>query len=71
MLELKEIIVIVAQAISGIITTTVIPLVIKRFITKKLSKKIDEIQSSDKLDKIHEDIKEIKKEILQMRGKIK
>lgn len=66
-----KIVTFVAPLIAGIITSVSIPLIIKKITVKYLKKKIDEVNENEQLKEIKTDIKEIKREILEMRGKRK
>ena len=66
-----KIIVFVAPIIAGFITSIVIPVAIEKTSLKHLKKKIEEVNEAKELQEIKEELKVIKKEILEMRGKIK
>lgn len=57
--------------LAGLITSVVIPLAIAKFAKKKLSQKIDEVNEAKEFKDVKEELKAIKKEILEMRGKRK
>ena len=67
--KIIEIITISAPLIAGVITSVVIPIVVKVQSLKHLKSKIDEISETKQLKDIKEELKEIHKEILEMRGK--
>lgn len=69
--QIYEIIVYVAPLVAGFITSTVIPLIIQRFSKKYLQKKINELSEGEQLKEIKKELSNIKKEILEMRGKAK
>lgn len=69
--KIYEIAVFVAPLFAGLITSILIPLLIRRFTIKRLKAKIEEVDGSKTLKNMQKDIAEIKREILQMRGKIK
>lgn len=68
---IKETIVFISPLIAGFITSVVIPLIVKRSSIKSLQKRIDEVQPIKETQEIKRELADIKKEILQMRGKIK
>ena len=67
--KIIEIITISAPLIAGVITSVVIPIVVKVQSLKHLKSKIDEISEPNQLKDIKEELKEVHKEILEMRGK--
>lgn len=67
----QYIISIIATIISGIIVSSITPIAITRFVKKKLTKKIDDVSEAKQIQEIKEELKSIKKEILEMRGKRK
>lgn len=69
--KIMEIIVYVAPLVAGFITSVLIPFIIKKFSIKSLEKKINEVNEPNQLKEIKEELAEIKKEILEMRGKTK
>lgn len=72
MLEtIKSFLVWVAPLAAGFITSILFPALIKKFATKKLQEKIDEVNSGSEFKAVKEELAEIKKEILEMRGKRK
>lgn len=70
-MDIQYIFSIIAVNVAGIITSTIIPLLLKRFIKKHLKKKIEEVNEPKQLSEIKEELRTIKKEILEMRGKRK
>lgn len=68
---LKELIVYISPIIAGFITSTVIPLLIKKFAEKKLTSKIED--ACNKLDnhdeRLYKELEEIKRQLYIMRGK--
>ena len=72
MLEtIKSLLVWVAPLVAGFITTVLIPMLIKKFATKTLQDKIEEVNSGSEFKEVKKELAEIKKEILEMRGKRK
>lgn len=69
--KLIEIAVYVAPLVAGFITSIIIPFLIKRWSIKRLEKRIDEITPSKEFIEVKNELAEIKKEILEMRGKRK
>lgn len=70
-MDIQTIIILCSEAVAGIISCVSIPLLIKRFVIKHLKKKIDEVSETEQLKEIKNELKSIKKEILEMRGKSK
>lgn len=70
-MNIQEILIIVAPVIANTIVSIVIPSSIKKFCTKKLQSKIEEVNSGSEFKQVKKELREIKKEILEMRGKIK
>lgn len=70
-MDIKFIIQECAIFLAGLITSVVIPLAIEKFAKKKLAKKIEEVSEAKQLKEVKEELREIKKEILEMRGKRK
>lgn len=68
---LKEIMLFIAPVVAGFITSIAIPFVIKKFSTKSLQKKIDEISMPVQVKDMQEKLDRIEKELLEMRGKRK
>lgn len=69
--QIYEIIVYIAPLVAGFITSTVIPLIIQRFSKKYIQRKIDELNEGAQLKELKDELRSIKKEILEMRGKLK
>lgn len=69
--KIIELAVYAAPLVAGFITSIVIPIVIKKTSLKYLKKKIEEVNEAKELREIKEELKVIKKEILEMRGKTK
>lgn len=69
--QIFEIINYCAPLVAGFITSVIIPLIIKKFSVKSLQKKIDEVNEGKELKEIKKELYNIKKEILEMRGKRK
>lgn len=69
--KIYEILIYVAPLVAGFITSIVIPFIIQRFSKKYLKKKIDEINEGKELKEIKKELADIKREILEMRGKRK
>ena len=67
--QIVEIIRDAAPLIAGVITSIIIPISIRIQSVKRLNKKIDEVKEGTQLVEINKQLKEIKKEILEMRGK--
>lgn len=70
-MDIQYIFSMIAVNVAGLITSIIIPLLIKQFIKKYLKKKIEEVNEPKQLSEIKEELKVIKKEILEMRGKRK
>lgn len=69
--QIIEIITISAPLIAGVITSVIIPIVVKVQSLKHLKSKIDEISEPKQLKDIKEELELVHKEILEMRGKRK
>ena len=69
--KIYEILVYVAPLVAGFITSVVIPLLVKKFSVNYLKKKIEEVDSGKELQEIKSELRSIRHEILEMRGKIK
>ena len=69
--QIYQIIVFIAPLIAGFITSILIPLIIKRFAKKSLQKRIDEVNEGQEFKEIKRELADIKREILEMRGKRK
>lgn len=69
--KIYEIVIFIAPLVAGFITSILIPFLIWRFTNKRFKLKIEEVDGSKTLKNMQKDIAEIKKEILEMRGKIK
>lgn len=69
--QIIELITYVAPLVAGFITSTLMPFLIKKATMKKLNNKIDEVNSGIQFELIKKELCAIKKEILEMRGKIK
>lgn len=70
-MNIQYIISLIAVNVAGVLTSVVFPLLTKRFIKKHLKKKIEEVNEPKQLLEIKEELRAIKKEILEMRGKRK
>ena len=68
---IKELIVWVAPSVAGFITSVLLPFLIKKIVIKRLQNKINEVNSGAELKAIKEELKEIKNEVLMLRGKRK
>lgn len=68
---MKEFIIWIAPTVAGFITSVLIPFAIKKFATKQLQNKINEVNSGEEFKQVKKELAEIKKEILEMRGKRK
>lgn len=69
--QLYEILIVAAPIVAGTITSVVIPFIIKHFTVKRLQKKIDEVTPNKQLMDVKRELEAIKREIWQMRGKMK
>lgn len=69
--KIMEIIVFAAPLVAGFITSILIPIITKKFVVNYLKKKIDEVNESEQIKDVKCELKEIKREILEMRGKRK
>ena len=65
-MDIQQIVATVAPIAANVIVSVVLPFAIKKITLRKLDKKINEETSQQT-----KELKEIKKEILEMRGKIK
>lgn len=65
----KEIIVWVAPIVAGFITSVLIPTIIEKVVMKRFQTKINEVNSGSEFKEVKKQLAEIKKEILEMRGK--
>ena len=70
-MNIQEIIIWASPIVAGFITSVLLPYLIKRKTVKKLQDKINEVNSGVELKAIKEELKEIKKEVLILRGKRK
>lgn len=70
-MSIQEILVTAAPLLAGFVTSILIPLLIKRYSVKSLQKTIDSVNEGEQLKHINEQLKELKREILEMRGKTK
>lgn len=69
--KIIEIIVYIAPLIAGFITSIIIPLVTKSITVKYLKRKIDDVNEAEQFKDIKKELASIKREILEMRGKLK
>lgn len=69
--KIMEIIVFAAPLVAGFITSVLIPIITKKVVVNYLKKKIDEVNESEQIKDVKCELKEIKREILEMRGKRK
>lgn len=69
--NISEIVSLIVVSAAGVITSVIIPLFVNLGIRKFFRKKINNFFDENDNKKIQKELKEIKKEILEMRGKIK
>lgn len=69
--KIYDLIIYIAPLVAGFITSTVIPLVIKKFAMGKFADKINEVNSGKQFEDINKKLSKIENEILEMRGKTK
>lgn len=76
--QIFNIVVFAAPLVAGFITSVIIPVIIKKFTTRKLQEAIINLNEAkqikdvkDELKKTREEIASVKREILEMRGKVK
>ena len=67
----KEIIVWASPIVAGFITSVLIPFIIKKVAVKHLKEKIEEVSPTKEYKELKDEISELKKEILALRGKRK
>lgn len=67
----KEIVTFAAPLVAGLLTSVVIPLMIKAKSIKSIQRKIDEVNEAEQLKNINKRLDEIEKNIYEMRGKRK
>lgn len=67
----KEIVTFAAPLVAGLLTSVVIPLMIKAKSIKRIQQKIDEVNEAEQLKNINKRLDEIEKNIYEMRGKRK
>lgn len=66
-----EIVLKYSPVVAGFIVTVIIPLLFNKFCKKTITKKVNDLDKDNQLKKINKELSEIKREILEMRGKIK
>lgn len=69
--EIMRIVVFAAPLVAGFITSVLIPVITKKIVVNYLKKKIDEVNESKQIKDVKCELNEIKREILEMRGKRK
>lgn len=69
--QIIEIITYLAPIIAGFITSVIIPFLVKKVSVASLEKKINAISEPEYYKRIEKELAEIKREILEMRGKTK
>ena len=69
--QIIEIITYLAPIVAGFITSVVIPFLVKKVSVASLEKKINAISEPEHYKRIEKELAEIKREILEMRGKTK
>ena len=69
--EIMRIIVFAAPLVAGFITSVLIPIITKKIVVNYLKKKIDEVNEPKQIKDVKCELNEIKREILEMRGKRK
>lgn len=65
----KEVVLYAAPIIAGLITSIVIPFSIKKFSTKSLQKKIDDVSMPIQIKDMQDKLDRIENELLEIRGK--
>lgn len=69
--KVVELVGFVAPLLAGFMTSVLIPLIIKKVSLRSIETKIENISPIKEIKELRKEIAEVKREILQMRGKTK